>query len=164
MHHAPCSKDGMPNTVEGIRWNGKSTACFTTHQASSGRVRVPASRLAKTWICDGQMRRTHNVSPQLLAILLWAHECCRPIAVNPGLPPTYQELASITRNDLSNPQHTSNHAVCLVDIFELSAKNGVGSPQASRELVHEPTQHPILHSKLDSKAYRSSLEAQPTPR
>lgn len=102
MQHAPCSDDGryaeycgrhpMAGQINSSGFIGQgSCSCF-----SSGHERA----------CHGQMRSTHDVSPQLLAILLWTCGWCCPVAVNPSAA-TYQELAGITRNDLSSPQHTS---------------------------------------------------------
>lgn len=141
------ASDGMANHSSGFIGQG-SRSCF-----SSGHERA----------CHGQMRSTHDVSPQLLAILLWTRGWCCPVAVNPRAT-TYRELVGITRNDLSNPSTPPGHAVCLAGIVEMGAKIGDDSPQTNLELDVEPTQRPVLHSILDSKAYRSSLEAQPTPR
>ncbi|KAL6907092.1 hypothetical protein GGI43DRAFT_252024 [Trichoderma evansii] len=86
------ASDGMANQLIRLHFIGQgSCSCF-----SSGHERA----------CHGQMRSTRDVSPQRLAILLWTRGWCCPVAVNPWAA-TYQELANITRNDLSNPRHTS---------------------------------------------------------
>lgn len=118
--------------------------------------------------CHGQMRSTHDVSPQLLAILLWTADGAVPL-----LPPLLSvpgcHLSRAGRHHeirfVKSPAHLQAMPCVWLAESRWALKLETTAPKPTHlELVVEPTQRPILHSKLDSKAYRSSLEAQPTPR
>lgn len=126
VQHAPCSDDrryaeycGRHPTAGQINSSGfigqGSCSCF-----SSGHERA----------CHGQMRSTHDVSPQLLAILLWTCGWCCPVAVNPRLPPIKSWPAS--RETICQvPSTPPGHAVCLAGRVEMGAKIGDDGPQTN---------------------------------
>lgn len=159
MHHAPCSDDRryaeycgrhpMAGQINSSGFIGQgSCSCF-----SSGHERA----------CHGQMRSTHDVSPQLLAILLWTGGWRCPVAVNPWAA-TYQSWPTSRETICQVPAHLQPMPCVWLAESRWALKLETTAPKPThRELVVEPTQRPVLHSKLDSKAYRSSLEAQPTP-
>lgn len=167
MQHAPrsddrryaeyCGRHPMAGQINSSGFIGQgSCSCF-----SSGHDRA----------YHGQMRSTHDVSPQLLAILLWTCGWRCPVAA-PLLSVPGCHLSRAGRHHekrfVNSPAHLqAMPCVWLAGMAESrwALKLETTAPKPTHlELVVEPTQRPILHSKLDSKAYRSSLEAQPTPR
>lgn len=135
----PCSEDRRyAEYCEGIRWQGKSTP-----RASLGRVRVPASRPATRGACHGQMRSTHDVSPQLLTILLWTCGWCCPGAVNPWAA-TYQELPTSRETICQVSGTPPGRAACLAGIVavEMGAKIGECGPQANLPILDLSSNQP----------------------